>query len=108
MFCWFRNKALSSTCNYLTLDFATASNFEDVEIESAHFPDVYLRMDGSDVIKFLINGGGIVNAQKGASFFEQFRIHYDYNNIATIESKQFPGLLLIQTNKQTNKNTKHT
>ena len=43
-------------------------------VESAHFPGVYLRMDGSGVTEFTGPGGGVVNCQFGALPYEKFRL----------------------------------
>lgn len=45
-----------------------------VNIESAAFPGVFLRMDGSGITKPSGPGGGKVNCQFGAHSWEQFRL----------------------------------
>lgn len=45
-----------------------------VAIESAHFPGVYLRMDGTGMSSFNPNGGGVVNCQVDIAAYEKFMI----------------------------------
>jgi phospholipase C len=42
--------------------------------ESAEFPNVFIRMDGSKVVTKIGNGSGSVNCQYGSSDWEQFYI----------------------------------
>ena len=43
-------------------------------IESAAFPGVFLRMDGSGLTKYMETGGGVVNCRLGARTYENFHI----------------------------------
>lgn len=65
-------------------------------IQSAQFPDVYLRMDGSGVTGFTGSGAGIVNCQFTAGPYELFLLQEDPNtpDVFTIQSVQFPGVYL--------------
>ena len=44
-------------------------------IQSAPFPNAFLRMDGSKVTSYNGAGSGVVNAQFGARSYEKFKIH---------------------------------
>ncbi|GAB3843688.1 hypothetical protein GCM10028822_00120 [Hymenobacter terrigena] len=63
-------------------------------IESVAFPNVFLRLDGTDVNKFEGAGAGTVNGQFGARAWEQFRIVQQSDNTFTIESVYFPDVFL--------------
>ncbi|WP_051536776.1 fascin domain-containing protein [Nitrosospira briensis] len=66
-----------------------------VTIESAAFPGVFLRMDGTEVARRGRPGdGGLVNCHFGAGPWEQFRIHSQPDGLVTIESAAFPGVFL--------------
>lgn len=54
-----------------------------VAIESAAFPGVFLRMDGTGVSEFTGPGGGTVNCQHSVGPFETFRIMHS-NKMTTI------------------------
>lgn len=63
-------------------------------IQSAAFPDVYMRMDGHGLSPSKLNGG-IVNKNKGVAAYEMFiiRPQPDGKTVA-IESQAFPGVFL--------------
>ena len=67
-----------------------------LSIESAHFPGVFLRLDGTGLSPAHKppNGGGVVNCQQGASEWEKFRLVQLEGNVTTIESVQFPGVYI--------------
>ena len=50
-------------------------------IESANFPGVFLRLEGSGIKDHSPNGAGVVNTQYGAFSYEKFRLHnFIYKN----------------------------
>ena len=63
-------------------------------IESAGFPNVYLRMDGQGVTSSTGSGGGTVNCQFGAGPLERFKIYYLPDGTYSIESLVFPNVYL--------------
>ncbi len=70
-------------------------------IVSSAFPHVYLRMDGTEVLregKTLENGGGIVNCQYSPGIsrgpYEQFRFENQEDGSKAIASVAFPGVYL--------------
>lgn len=64
-------------------------------INSVAFPKAYLRMDGTNVTKFMGSGGGVVNCQGFVGGWEKFKIHIDQATFnLTIESVAFPGRYL--------------
>ena len=65
-----------------------------VTIESATFPNVFLRMDGRGVDHPTDNGAGIVNCQYGASSYEKFILKEIEVGVYTIESATFPNVFL--------------
>lgn len=62
-------------------------------IESVHFPNVYLRMDGNGVAE-LPQGSGTVNCQIGAHPWEKFKFTKYDDGTYTIESLAFPNTYL--------------
>ncbi len=56
--------------------------------------NIFLRMDGSEVTKFMPSGGGTVNCQVKAGPWEKFNIEKQANGTYTIESIAFPGVYL--------------
>ncbi|HET7433682.1 MAG TPA: hypothetical protein VFN10_03100 [Thermoanaerobaculia bacterium] len=65
-----------------------------VAIESAAFPNVFLRMDGRDVVAHVDDGAGVVNCQASAGPYELFRIREEEDDVVTLESAEFPGVYL--------------
>lgn len=65
-----------------------------VAIVSVQFPNVCLRMDGNGVTAFAGAGAGMVNCQFGAGPWEKFRLIDQGKGIFSIESVQFPGVVL--------------
>ncbi|MGE5673821.1 MAG: fascin domain-containing protein [Mycobacterium leprae] len=65
-----------------------------VTFESAAFPNVFLRLDGTGVTARTGPGAGQVNCQFGAKEWEVFRIVRQPNDVITIESLAFPGVYL--------------
>src|SRR5688500_12485187 len=56
-----------------------------VAIESAHFPNVFLRMDGSGVPNQATGpGSGTVNCQRGIGSYEKFKLNPQPNNMVAI------------------------
>ncbi|KAJ3288226.1 hypothetical protein HK104_008269 [Borealophlyctis nickersoniae] len=71
-----------------------AGSSDIVNIGSAAFPNVFLRMDGQDVHTFTAEGGGTVNLQFTAGPFEQFRLETQPDGTTAIASVAFPGTYL--------------
>ena len=65
-----------------------------VTIESAQFPNVFLRLDGNGVTRFDGGGVGRVNCQYGAGPYEQFILRAYGPDEFSIESLQFPKVFL--------------
>lgn len=63
-------------------------------IQSAAFPGVFLRMDGSGVTAPTGPGGGTVNCQFGAGPWEQFDLAALGNSVFNLQSNAFPGVFL--------------
>ena len=63
-------------------------------IESVAFPNVFLRLDGTDFDLYNKAGGGTVNGQFTARPWEYFRIMQQPDNTFTIESVHFPNVFL--------------
>jgi Papain-like cysteine protease AvrRpt2 len=82
----------------------TAGDFEKVRlraqadgsysIESVHFPNVFLRMNGAGVTSQTSNGGGSVNCQFIAGDFEKFKLRAQADGSYSIESVHFPNVFL--------------
>jgi phospholipase C len=64
------------------------------QIQSAQFPNVYLRMEGSGVTQFLGAGGGTLNCQSGAGALETFRLERQSDGTFAIASVAFPNVYL--------------
>lgn len=62
-------------------------------IESAAYPGIYMRMDGTGLSPSRLNGG-IVNKQKGVAAYEMFIIRRQPDGTVAIESQAFPGIYL--------------
>ena len=67
---------------------------DQFSIESLQFPNVFLRMDGSQVTSPQGAGSGTVNGQFGAGPFERFVLRQDTDGQYTIQSVQFPQAFL--------------
>ena len=63
-------------------------------LESAAYPQVCVRMDGTGVDSFDPRGGGKVNKQLGAFPYERFNIRPQPDGTVGIESNAFPGVYL--------------
>ncbi|MFI9596416.1 papain-like cysteine protease family protein [Nonomuraea sp. NPDC052265] len=62
-----------------------------ITIQSAAFPKVHLRVDGSTVTAFTDPGGGKVNGQYGPpSAWESYRVHRQPDGSVALESVAFP------------------
>ncbi|MFE2870242.1 MULTISPECIES: hypothetical protein [unclassified Embleya] len=61
--------------------------------ESAAFPNVFLRMDGTGVPATMA-GGGTVNCQYGAGPYEKFKARAQADGSFSFESAAFPGTYL--------------
>ena len=67
---------------------------DQFSIESLQFPNVVLRLDGSQVTSFQGSGSGTVNGQFGAGPYERFVLRQDTDGQYTIQSVQFPNAFL--------------
>lgn len=66
-----------------------------VSIESQNFPGSFLRMDGSGVTTYSLDGGGTVNAQNYDGPWEKFIIEHEPNtDTFSIRSQQFENIYL--------------
>jgi hypothetical protein len=67
-----------------------------VQFESAFFPSVYLRMDGSGVTAPADNGGGVVNCQFAGTPgpWEKYKVHSQTDGSLSFESAAFPNVYL--------------
>ena len=65
-----------------------------VNLGSAAFTNVFLRMDGSGVTQPLGSGTGTVNCQFGIGPWEQFRLEPQANGTVAIASVAFPNVYL--------------
>jgi len=63
-------------------------------IRSNYFSNVFLRMNGTGVTHYVSTGAGTVNCQYGASIFERYVITIQTGGSYTIQSAQFPNVLL--------------
>ncbi|WP_439676226.1 AbfB domain-containing protein [Embleya sp. MST-111070] len=61
--------------------------------ESAAFPNVFLRLDGTGVPATMA-GGGKVNCQFGAGPYEKFKARAQADGSFSLESAAFPGIYL--------------
>ena len=61
-----------------------------VEIQSANFSDVFIRLDGRGMSHFDGNGGGLVNCQYTAGTFESFYLQRESHGSYSFRSVQFP------------------
>ena len=61
-----------------------------VEIQSASFSDIFIRLDGRGMSHFDRNGGGLVNCQYTAGTFERFYLQRESNGSFSFRSVQFP------------------
>ncbi|KFX14718.1 hypothetical protein KP17_09020 [Pectobacterium parvum] len=74
-------------------------------IESVHFENVFLRMDGAGSNQQNPAGFGIVNAQYGPpGECEKFSIETDENNVSRIRSLAFPDVYLRLDGSNVNEN----
>lgn len=83
-------KVLTETCAF------KAKNVKDnvFTFESMIYPNVFLRMDGSNVKTKTGSGAGTVNCQYGAQEWERFKLHKHQDGYYTIESDAFPNVYL--------------
>jgi hypothetical protein len=65
-----------------------------IAIGSAHFTNVYLRLDGTAVTQFAGSGGGNVNCQFGVGAWERFRLQPQPDGTVAIASAQFTNVYL--------------
>ena len=65
-----------------------------VAIESAAFPNVFLRMDGRGVVAPVDDGAGVVNCQASIGPYELFRLHDEKGDTVTVESAEFSNVYL--------------
>lgn len=65
-----------------------------VTIGSTVSPNVFLRLDGSNVRRPAGSGAGVVNCQFTAGPYEKFRLRPQPNGTVAIESAAFPGVFL--------------
>ena len=72
----------------VTPSLAAESHYK-VEIQSASFSDVFIRLDGRGMSHFDGNGGGLVNCQHTAGTFERFYLQ-ESNGSFSFRSVQFP------------------
>jgi hypothetical protein len=72
---------------------------QKIAIESAYFPNVFLRMDGTGVTKFTGTGGGTVNCQYGHYSYEAFHLEWQPEDTLAIASVEFSGVYLRMDGK---------
>ncbi|KDN81102.1 hypothetical protein KCH_71960 [Kitasatospora cheerisanensis KCTC 2395] len=65
-----------------------------VTIQSDHYPNIYLRMDGTGVTEFAGGGAGKVNCQFGTGPWTAFRVRPQSDGSFAFESVAFPGVFL--------------
>jgi|tagenome__1003787_1003787.scaffolds.fasta_scaffold20139235_1 hypothetical protein len=63
-------------------------------IQSAAFPTVYLRMDGTGMAAPNADGGGTVNCQSGVAAFETFEVQPQPDGTVALASSVFPDVYL--------------
>ena len=61
-----------------------------VVIQNAHWQNIFIRMDGSDMTEFNNSGGGIVNCQYGAFANETFILKKWSDDVITFRNFAFP------------------
>ena len=71
-----------------------AQGSDQFSIESLQFPNVVLRLDGSQVTSPQGDGSGFVNGQFGVGPYEKFVLRQDADGQYTIQSVQFPQAFL--------------
>ncbi|MEU6235155.1 hypothetical protein [Kitasatospora sp. NPDC047058] len=65
-----------------------------ITIQSTHYPNVYLRMDGTGVTAFADSGAGTVNCQYGTGSRTSFRVRPQSDGTYAFESVAFPNVFL--------------
>jgi phospholipase C len=65
-----------------------------IAIQSAHYPNIFLRMDGTGVTTSTDNGGGTVNCQFGTGSWTYFLVRPQADGTYAFESAAFPGVFL--------------
>ncbi|MFJ9442309.1 hypothetical protein ACIRRH_10605 [Kitasatospora sp. NPDC101235] len=65
-----------------------------ITIQSTHYPNVYLRMDGTGVTAFAGGGAGKVNCQYGTGPLTSFRVRPQSDGSYAFESVAFPNVFL--------------
>jgi phospholipase C len=65
-----------------------------ITIQSTHYPNVYLRMDGTGVVSTTDNGGGKVNCQYNTGPFTAFVVRPQPDGSFAFESIAFPGVFM--------------
>ncbi|KAE8359564.1 hypothetical protein BDV27DRAFT_168441 [Aspergillus caelatus] len=85
---------------YETLIIVNYPDDNTFSIMSSAFPNVYLRMDGSDVKsgETYAQGAGKVNCQWGSYSWEKFRFENQEDGTKAIASVQFPNAYLRMEN----------
>ena len=78
-----------------------------VHILSARWKNVYIRMDGRNMSKFLGPGGGVVNCQFGARNYEVFYLKGEAEGTFSFQSVQFPHCFLRLDGTGVTKQTRH-
>ena len=63
-------------------------------LESANFPGLYMRMDGSNINSALANGGGSINLQSAVGEYEKFHVTKASDGSYSIASVRFPNVHL--------------
>lgn len=65
-----------------------------ITIQSTHYPNVYLRMDGTGVTTATDNGEGTVNCQYGTGPWTSFVVRPQADGTYAFESAAFPNVFL--------------
>ncbi|MFF7701123.1 fascin domain-containing protein [Streptomyces lydicus] len=65
-----------------------------ITLESTHYPNVYLRMDGTGVTSSTDPGGGKVNCQYGTGPWTTFKVRPQVDGSYAFESVAFPHVFL--------------
>ncbi|TWV56329.1 hypothetical protein FRZ03_04305 [Streptomyces misionensis] len=65
-----------------------------ITIQSTHYPNVYLRMDGTGVTAPSDPGGGKVNCQYGTGAWTTFKVRPQADGTYAFESVAFPSVFL--------------
>lgn len=63
-------------------------------LESANFPGLFMRMDGSNINSGLANGGGSINLQSAVGEYEKFYVTKASDGSYSIASVRFPNVHL--------------